>query len=102
LSDSYYRPGPTDRPWDYFHVNSISPDPWPDGDFVISARNTWAGYEIDHHTGAIRWRIGGKHPTFHMGPGTGTAWQHDVRWQPDHTLTFFDNGACQSAMRSRE
>ena len=93
LSDSYYRPGPTDRPWDYFHVNSISPDPWPDGDFIISARNTWAGYEIDHHSGAIRWRIGGKHSSFHMGPGTGTAWQHDVRWQPDHTLTFFDNGA---------
>ena len=28
-----------------------------------------------------------------MGPGTGTAWQHDVRWQPDRTLTIFDNGS---------
>ena len=28
-----------------------------------------------------------------MGAGTGTAYQHDVRWQPDHTLTIFDNGA---------
>jgi hypothetical protein len=28
-----------------------------------------------------------------MGPGTGTAYQHDVRWQPDGTLTIFDNGA---------
>ena len=27
-----------------------------------------------------------------MGPGTGTAWQHDARWQPDRTLTMFDNG----------
>jgi hypothetical protein len=23
----------------------------------------------------------------------GFAWQHDVRWQPDHTLTLFDDGA---------
>jgi Arylsulfotransferase (ASST) len=93
LSDSYYRPGPVDHPWDYFHINSVSPDPWPDGNFIISARNTWTAYEIDHHTGAIRWQIGGKHPSFRMGQGTGTAWQHDVRWQPDHTLTIFDNGA---------
>ena len=28
-----------------------------------------------------------------MGPGTGTAYQHDVRWQPDRTITIFDNGA---------
>jgi hypothetical protein len=28
-----------------------------------------------------------------MGSGTGTAWQHDVRWQPDRTLTIFDNGS---------
>ena len=27
-----------------------------------------------------------------MGPGTGTAWQHDMRWQPDHTITLFDDG----------
>ncbi len=93
LYDSYYRPGPVDHPWDYFHLNSISPDPWPDGNFIVSSRNTWTLYEIDHHTGAIRWRIGGKHSSFRMGPGTGTAWQHDVRWQPDHTLTVFDNGA---------
>jgi hypothetical protein len=32
-----------------------------------------------------------------MGPGTGTAWQHDVRWQPDGTLTIFDNGATPKA-----
>ena len=93
LSDSYYHPGPTDHPWDYFHINAFSPDPWSDGNFIISARNTWTMYEIDHHTGAILWRLGGKHSSFHMGPGTGTAWQHDASWQPDHTLSIFDNGA---------
>jgi hypothetical protein len=81
------------EPFDYFHINSISPDPWGDGNFIVSSRNTWAAYEISGATGAVLWRLGGRHSSFHMGPGTGTAWQHDVRWQPDRTLTIFDNGA---------
>jgi hypothetical protein len=28
-----------------------------------------------------------------MGSGTGTAWQHDARFQPDGTITIFDDGA---------
>jgi len=93
LSESYWpRPSSPSSPWDYFHVNSISLDPWGDGNFLISARNTWAGYEIDHETGQILWRLGGKRSSFKLGPGTGTAWQHDIRWQPDHTITLFDNG----------
>jgi hypothetical protein len=94
LYDSYASsPQDRTRPWDFFHINSISPDPWGDGNLLISSRNTWAVYEIDHHSGAIAWRIGGKRSSFRMGAGTGTAWQHDARWQPDHTLTIFDNGA---------
>jgi hypothetical protein len=98
LSDSYVNP-PTDpnRPWDFFHMNSVSLDPWGDGNFLISARNTWAAYEINHHDGSVLWRLGGKVPSFKMGTGTGTAWQHDARWQPDHTLTVFDNGSLPKA-----
>ncbi len=93
LSDSYWsHPSSTTTPWDWFHVNSISLDPWGDGNFLISSRNTWAGYEISHTTGRVLWRLGGRHPSFRMGGGTTTAWQHDIRWQPDHTLTLFDNG----------
>ncbi len=93
LDDSYWpRPTSPATPWDYFHVNSISLDPWGDGNFLISARNTWAGYEVDHDTGQILWRLGGRYSSFKMDPGTGTAWQHDISWQPDHTLTLFDNG----------
>lgn len=94
LDDSYAE-GPISGsvPWDYFHVNSISLDPSSDGDFLISSRNTWAGYEIDGHTGQVLWRLGGKHSSFRMGPGTGMAWQHDIRWQPDRTITLFDDGA---------
>lgn len=93
LADSYWsHPSSTTSPWDYFHINSISLDPWGDGNFLISSRNTWAGYEIDHASGRVLWRLGGRHPSFRMGSGTETAWQHDIRWQPDHTLTLFDNG----------
>lgn len=93
LQDSFTRPSASGRPWDFFHLNSISLDPWGDGNFILSARNTWAAYEINHVSGAVMWRVGGTHPSFKMGPGTGFAWQHDVRWQPDHTLTMFDDGA---------
>jgi hypothetical protein len=94
LDDSYSRgPVSADVPWDFFHLNSISLDPWGDGNFMICSRNTWAGYEIDGHTGQVLWRLGGRHPSFHMEAGTGMAWQHDIRWQPDRTLTLFDDGA---------
>ncbi|HTA15821.1 MAG TPA: arylsulfotransferase family protein [Solirubrobacteraceae bacterium] len=94
LGYSYSRPSSDPaKPWDFFHLNSISLDPWGDGNFIVSSRNTWAAYEIDHFNGAVLWRLGGKRSSFKMGPGTGTAWQHDVRWQPDDTLTIFDNGA---------
>jgi hypothetical protein len=94
LSESYSAPpGSAGWPYDYFHINSISLDPSGDGNFLISARNTWAGYEINHRTGAIEWQLGGRKPSFKMGPGTETAYQHDIRWQPDGTITAFDDGA---------
>jgi Arylsulfotransferase (ASST) len=98
LNDSYAsNPRDPNRPWDFFHMNSIEPDPWGDGNFLISSRNTWAAYEIDQQSGAVLWRLGGKRPSFRMGAGTGTAWQHDARWQPDHTITIFDNGSVPKA-----
>ncbi len=98
LTDSYANsPYDSNRPWDFFHLNSISLDPWGDGNFLISSRNTWAVYEINQQSGAVEWRLGGKRPSFRMGSGTGTAYQHDARWQPDHTITIFDNGAVPKA-----
>jgi Arylsulfotransferase (ASST) len=81
--------GPT--PWDYFHINSI--DPEPDGNVLISARSTWAGYQLQHGSGKIVWRLGGNKSSFTMGPGTKVAWQHDARMLPDGEVTFFDDGA---------
>ena len=85
------RPGSRKEPFDFFHVNSI--DLQHDGDLLIDARNTWAAYDIDPHTGQVRWRLGGKHSSFTLGPGTRTAYQHDARRQPNGNITFFDNGA---------
>ncbi len=64
-----------------------------DGSFLVDARNTWAAYDVDQHSGQIRWQLGGKHSSFKLGPGTATAWQHDAREQPDGAITFFDNGS---------
>ena len=93
LSDSYASAVHASRvtPFDYFHVNSI--DVEPSGALLVDARNTWAAYELDRHSGRVRWALGGRHSSFRMGPGTRTAWQHDARRQADGTITFFDNGA---------
>ena len=75
--------------YDYFHVNSIQQ--LPDGNLLVSARNTWGVYEISRSTGKVIWTLGGKDSDFKPGPGTGFEWQHDVRMQPDGTLTLFDD-----------
>lgn len=92
LSESYSSPhDSSSEPWDWFHLNSISPG--PDHDLLISSRNTSALYDVSLGSGRVLWRIGGKHPTFKMDGGAGMAYQHDARWQPDHTITVFDDGA---------
>jgi Arylsulfotransferase (ASST) len=78
-------------PWDWFHINSI--DPESDGNIFISARSTWAGYQLEQGSGRILWRLGGLKSSFKMGPGTATAWQHDGRMLPDGEITFFDDGS---------
>jgi hypothetical protein len=82
---------PQERPWDWFHLNSIEPQ--SDGDVFISARNTWAGYEIEAHTGRIAWSLGGLKSSFKLGPGAETHWQHDGRILGNGEVTFFDDGA---------
>jgi hypothetical protein len=87
LSESY---APVTSDWDFFHINSVSPD--DDGGLLVSARSTHTIYKIDRH-GTIVWRLGGAGSDFTMGPGSTFAWQHDARRQPDGTITVFDNGA---------
>ena len=90
LSESYSeRKG--DAPFDYFHINSVALG--RDGNFLISARNTHAVYDIDRRTGAVIWRLGGKQSDFEMGRGTTFAWQHDAQWRGPTTISLFDDGA---------
>ncbi len=109
------------RPWDWFHINSIDVEGADvgatglagaglgavgvagagasgagansPGDLFISARNTWAGYQLEGASGRILWRLGGLKSSFKMGRGTETAWQHDGRILPDGEVTFFDDGS---------
>lgn len=82
---------PQSIPWDWFHLNSI--DPQSDGNVFISARSTWASYQIQGGSGTILWRLGGLRSSFKMGPGTETAWQHDGRILNDGDVTLFDDGS---------
>ena len=93
LSESYEQASHSTIAWpfDYFHLNSIDLD--QDGSLLISGRNTWTVYKIDPRSGQIVWRLGGKHSSFEMGPGTSTAWQHDPRELPGGSISIFDNGA---------
>ena len=82
---------PKGVPWDWFHLNSI--DLEPGGNILISARSTWAAYQLEGGSGKILWRLGGLKSSFKMGPGTKTAWQHDGRVLPDGEITLFDDGS---------
>ncbi|MGA2319455.1 MAG: arylsulfotransferase family protein [Solirubrobacteraceae bacterium] len=91
VSESHEPVPTTATPWDWFHLNSI--DPEPNGSILISARSTWAAYQLQRGSGAILWRLGGTNSSFRAAPGGETAWQHDARMQPDGTITFFDDGS---------
>jgi hypothetical protein len=88
LRESRDRPE-RDTPFDYFHVNSV--DVGPDGDLLISARNTCAVYEIDRTTGALNWRLGGRRSDFPLDRSTRFCRQHDARWIADDEISIFDN-----------
>jgi hypothetical protein len=76
--------------FDPYHANSIT---FAGNNPVVSLRDTSAVYDVDRSTGKVVWTLGGKHPSFKMGSGTPTAFQHAAMLQPDGTLTIFDDGA---------
>ena len=89
LDESHQTIGPQ---FDYFHANSIDVD--GEGNFLISARNTWAVYKVSRETGKVLWRLGGKKSDFTMGQGTQFAWQHDARFhEHGRVISLFDDGA---------
>lgn len=93
LSESYSSPEgvSTTWPFDFFHINSI--DQLAGGTTLISARNTWALYELNTTTGQVGLRVGGRRSDVKPVGGAATAFQHDATMQPNGTVSVFDNGA---------
>ena len=89
LGESYDRRPDDGTQFDYFHMNAV--EEGPDGDLLVSARNTCALYEIDRETGAVNWRLGGRRSDFRLGEGVRFCRQHDARWAGEGVMTLFDN-----------
>jgi hypothetical protein len=83
--------GTKQEPFDYFHINSIAVA--PDGDLLISSRNTWCVYKVSRTSGEVLWRLNGKNSDFTMGEGANFYWQHHVRPHGTGVLSVFDDGA---------
>jgi hypothetical protein len=90
-TESYKPVSHSSSPWDYVHINSV--DPGTNGDVLLSSRSTWGLYDVDLHSGAVHWRLGGKHSSFKQGAGTQFYWQHDAEFQPGGLISVFDNGS---------
>ena len=91
VGDSHTSPPAGEQPWDWFHLNSI--DVESNGNLFISARNTWAGYQLEGGGGRVLWELGGVESSFKLGPGAETAWQHDGTLLSEDEVGFFDDGA---------
>jgi hypothetical protein len=95
VTDSYAalasKQGTEKAPFDYFHINSIAVA--PDGNLIISARNTCTVYKIDRQSGEVLWRLGGKRSSFQLGPDARFWWQHHARPRGTQSLSLFDDAA---------
>jgi hypothetical protein len=91
--------------WDAYHLNSVQA--LPDGDVLVSMRNTWAVYLIDPRTDKVIWTLGGKDSTFKLGNGAKFDWQHDAQLVDpgqgglgaDVELTVFDDNSSRGSAR---
>ena len=76
---------------DFSHFNSVEID--SDGNLLISARNLDEITKVDHNTGDIIWRLGGKNNQFTFVNDTlGFSRQHDIRRLSNGDISLFDNG----------
>ena len=94
--DESYQPLPDSAgtAYDFFHINSIAEA--PDGNLLISGRNTWAVYKVHRRTGEVMWRLNGKKSDFDVPKSAGFSWQHHVRAHGSSHLTVFDNADLSS------
>jgi hypothetical protein len=76
---------------DFSHFNAVEFD--NDGNLLISARNLDEITKVDHNTGNIIWRLGGKNNQFtFINDNLGFSRQHDIRRFSNGDISLFDNG----------
>jgi hypothetical protein len=90
-------------PKDYEVVHTNSIESLPDGNIVLSFRNTSTVAKINRVTGAVVWRFGGKQSDFRMESDSlgGFHRQHDARLVGDNRILLFDNGNFHNPPESR-
>jgi hypothetical protein len=77
---------------DYMHMNSLCIDP-NDNNIICSFRNLNEIIKINRTTGAIMWRLGGKHSDYPLTVDQQFLRQHYARFTDNgQTLMFVDNG----------
>jgi hypothetical protein len=77
---------------DYMHMNSLCIDP-NDNNIICSFRNLDEIIKINRTSGAIMWRLGGKHSDFPLTTDQQFLRQHYARFTDNgKTLIFLDNG----------
>ncbi len=85
---------------DYVHSNAIEFD--TDGNILLSSRHLDEITKIDHTTGNIIWRWGGKNNQFTFINDTiHFSHQHSIRKTPTGTYILFDNGNFRTPAFSR-
>jgi hypothetical protein len=85
---------------DYVHPNTIEFD--ADGNILLSSRHLDEITKIDHTTGNILWRWGGKNNQFTFVNDTlHFSHQHSIRRTPTGTYILFDNGNFRTPAFSR-
>lgn len=119
----YHRPGSPPLLWDtfdHFDVTDAAPDislkgqnvdPWHgnaieidlDGNLLVSFRNSDEITKIDAASGAIIWRLGGKHNqfTFRNDGFNGFSHQHGIRRLDNGNIILFDDGNLHTPQISR-
>lgn len=94
-------PAPHKGTWDAYHLNSV--EALPDGNLLVSMRNTEAVYLLNPATDKILWTLGGKHSTFSISHSAKFFWQHDARlvnpgaggMGTNVKLTVFNDNCCK-------
>lgn len=92
LSDSKFGDPGAGRVWDYFHGNGITEA--PDGDLLVSGRNTWGIYEISTQRGSagfdhVYWQVGAAHDNRLSEPW---CYQHDISALGSGIYSVYDDG----------